>query len=305
MVRERHHRGMTAAAGLASLALAAGLAGCGGSSDADAGSSSSAPAGGSTAAAGAGGSSGVSVPADALLQPGTLTICSDISSPPLEFYTESNKPTGSDVDLGNAIAKKMGLTAAWANTSFNGIIPALQANRCDAIMSQLYIKPEREKVVDFVPYMYSGSTFLVKKANATSIKEASDLCGKKAAAETGTTVVEYLQEQSKKCESAGRPKIDIRQFEKDPAALQQLKIGLVDAYGTTVETAAYDSKQNAGQFATAGKPFNRIKVGIATRKDSGPLHDALGQALRQVHQDGHYDTIMKKWGLTADALPLG
>lgn len=304
MVRQIRHRGLTAAAGLATLALATATTSCGGSSTADATSSSSASAAQPTANAPQGAPSGISVPDGSLIQPGKLTICSDISSPPLEFYTESNEPTGSDVDLGNAIAQKLGMTADWANTSFNGIIPALQAKRCDAIMSQLYIKPEREKVVNFVPYMYSGSTFLVKKSSETSINSASDLCGKKAAAETGTTVVQYLQEQSKKCETAGKPSIDIRQFEKDPAALQQLKIGLVDAYGTTVETAAYDIEQNSGQFAMAGKPFNRIKVGIATRKDSGPLHSVLDQALRQVHQDGQYAKIMKKWGLTADALPL-
>ncbi|WP_222432061.1 ABC transporter substrate-binding protein [Leekyejoonella antrihumi] len=233
-----------------------------------------------------------------------MTVCSDISSPPLEFYTSSNVPTGSDVDLGDAMAAKMGLTAVWANTAFNGIIPALQAKRCDVIMSQLYIKPAREKVVDFVPYMYSGSTFIVKKTGGLTLTKPSDLCRKKAAAETGTTVVGFLTTQSAACQKAGKAAIDIRQFSTDPAALQQLKIGLVDAYGTTVETAAYDIKQNAGQFVMAGKPFNRIKVGAATTKNNTALHDALTKALSAIHRDGQYQKVMTKWGLTSDILPL-
>lgn len=284
----------------ATSALTVSLTGCGGSST---GGKTSTAAGSSASAPGGSSSSSISVPSSALIAQGKLTVCSDISSPPLEFCTSSNVPTGSDVDLGNAMAAKMGLTVTWANTAFNGIIPALQAKRCDVIMSQLYIKPAREKVVAFVPYMYSGSTFIVKQSGGLKLTSPSELCGKKAAAETGTTVVDYLNKQSADCQKAGKSAIDIRQFSTDPAALQQLKIGLVDAYGTTVETAAYDIKQNAGQFVMAGKPFNRIKVGAATRKNDTALHDALSKALSAIHTDGQYNKIMTKWGLAADALP--
>lgn len=250
----------------------------------------------------ANGNASTKVPDSALISSGNLTFCSDLSSPPLEFYDANNNPTGSDVELGDALAAKLGLTPVWSNTSFDGIIPALQAQRCDVIMSQLYIKPERQRIVDFVPYMYSGSTFLVKKSGGASLSSAADLCGKKAAAETGTTVVDFLQQQSAKCQQAGKPKIDLRQFTQDPAALQQLKIGLVDAYGTTVESAAYIIKQNPGQFAMAGQPFNKIKVGAATRKGNTALHDALAKALVQVRKDGQYKQILDKWGLGADSL---
>src|SRR5699024_2406521 len=189
-------------------------------------------------------------------------------------------------------AKEMGLTVKWANTSFNGIIPALRAKRCDVIMSQLYIKPSREEVVDFVPYMYSGSTFIVRKEDSRSIKSASDLCGMKAAAETGTTGLLFSKKHSEECKKDGQPPIDIRMFDKDAAALQQLKLGMVKAYGTTVETAAYDIKNSRADFVTVGKPFNRIKVGAATRKNSTDIHNALVHALIAIHKNGQYKKIM-------------
>jgi len=192
-----------------------------------------------------------------------------------------------------------GVRANWANTSFNGIIPALQGKQCDAIISQLYIKPEREKVVDFVPYMYATNTLMVANGNI-DIKTADDLCGKKAAAQTGSTIVQYFTDQSAKCASAGKPNIDIRQFTKDSDALQQLRLGLVTSYGTTLETAAYVMKQQPGTFRLAGKPFNRIKVGAATRKDDASLHQALAEALVTVQKSGKYDQILKKWNLTGD-----
>ncbi|MEU5266640.1 ABC transporter substrate-binding protein [Amycolatopsis sp. NPDC021455] len=264
-------------------AVAVTLAGCG-----------SAPAADAPPPPGA-----VKVPAGALAQDGQLTYCSDISAPPLTFYDAAQKPVGVEIELGDAIAAQLGARSRWANTSFNGIIPALQGKQCDAIISQLYIKPEREKVVDFVPYMYASNTLMVGSGN-TDIATAADLCGKKAAVQTGTTVVQYFTDQSTKCAAAGRPNLDIRQFTKDSDALQQLRLGLVDAYGTTLETAAYVQTQQPGAFKVVGEPFNHVKVGIATRKDSPGLHDALAQAFAAIQKNGTYTAVLTKWKLTGD-----
>jgi polar amino acid transport system substrate-binding protein len=241
----------------------------------------------------------VKVPEGALVQDGQITYCSDISAPPLTFYDAAQTPVGAEIELGNALAAELGVRANWANTSFNGIIPALQAGQCDAIMSQLYIKPEREVVVDFVPYMYASNTLVVASGNP-AINGVDDLCGTKAAGQTGTTVIGYLTDQSAKCTAAGRPAVDIRQFTKDSDALQQLRLGLVDCYGTTLETAAYVMTQQPGTFRLAGEPFNRIKVGIATGKGEQALHGALTEALAAVQKNGTYNTILAKWNLTGD-----
>jgi polar amino acid transport system substrate-binding protein len=232
-----------------------------------------------------------------LLKDGEISFCSDMTAPPLEFLDASQKPVGAEVELGTALAHSMGVEARWANTAFNGIIPALQAKQCDAILTQLYIKPEREKVVDFVPYLYSSNTVLVQDGSGISGIDA--LCGKKAAAQTGTTAADYFKEASAKCSG---DKIDIRLFSKDTDALQQLKLGLVDAYGTTLESAAYVIKQQPGKFEMAGEPFGKITCGIATRKDAKGVHDAIAAALKDIQQDGTYDKILAEWNLTGDAL---
>jgi polar amino acid transport system substrate-binding protein len=245
----------------------------------------------------------VTVPDGALVQDGQITYCSDISAPPLTFYDAAQTPVGAEIELGNALAAELGVRANWANTSFNGIIPALQARQCDAIISQLYIKPEREVVVDFVPYMYASNTLVVASGN-TAINGVDDLCGTKAAGQTGTTIIGYLTDQSAKCTAAGRPAVDIRQFTKDSDALQQLRLGLVDCYGTTLETAAYVLSQQPDTFRLAGEPFNRIKVGIAIRKGEQALHGALTEALAAVQKNGAYNAILAKWNLTGDDISL-
>ena len=273
---------------LIAVAASASLAGC---------SAVSGGGGGGTSPAAA----AVKIPSTMLDTAGQITYCADISAPPLTFYDASQKPTGAEIELGDALAAEFGVRASWVNVSFNGIIPALQAKQCDAIISQLYIKPARQAVVDFVPYMYASNTFMVAGQNQ-AIQSADDLCGKKVAGETGTTVIQYLTDQSAKCETAGKAKIDIRQFTRDSDALQQLRLGLVDSYATTLETAAYVLKQQPNTFRLVGEPFNRIQVGIATRKDDSALHDALAQALAEIKKNGTYDAILKKWNLTGDDL---
>jgi polar amino acid transport system substrate-binding protein len=130
------------------------------------------------------------------------------------------------------------------------------------------------------------------------------LCGKKVAAQTGTTIAEYLKETDAKCTGAGKSAIDTRLFTKDSDAVQQLRLRLVDAYGTTLEGAAYLMKQQPGIFAMAGEPFGLIKCGIATRKDNADLSAALKAALIAIQADGTYDAILKNWNLTGDALKV-
>jgi len=279
-------RAVLMCAGIGVVAVVA--AGCGTSSN---GSSATARTSGA-----------IKVPAGALGQAGTIRYCSDISSPPLEFYTSAQQPTGSDVGLGNAIAAELGVKPVWVNTAFAGIIPALQAGHCDAILSQLFDKPARRAVVNFVDYMNSSEAMLVRQGNPKHISGISGLCGLTVAAETGTTVTDYLAQQSTTCVAHGMRPISVQTFLRDSDALDQLALGHVDAYGTTVETASYDMSKNSGMFQFAGQPFGQILTGIASVKSNAALHRVIAQAFAMLQKNGTYEKIMTKWGLKLDML---
>jgi polar amino acid transport system substrate-binding protein len=285
-------RRLAPAVAVAAAAMLA--AGCGGS---DSGGASSGGSNGNGAAKAA-----AKVPDSALVQPGQLQFCSDISTPPLESYGPGHKPQGSDIDVGTEIAKRLGLNVVWKNTAFAGIIPALQAHNCDAVLSQLFDKPERRKVVDFVDYMRSGQALLVPKGNPQGVHGLADLCGKKVASETGTTIADLLRAQSKQCTAAGKPAITIRLFLRDSDALQQLGLKQVDVYGTTTETVSFVTSKQPDQFEVAGKPFGEILCGIATDKGNAPLHDAIAKAFAAMQADGTYHNILAKWKLGLDEL---
>ncbi len=233
---------------------------------------------------------------------GKITYCAEFGNPPLGFYDEQQVLQGVDVEIGTEIAKRMGVKAEWAEVAFSAIIPSLQAKQCDAILSQLFNKPQRREVVDFVNYMYSSQSLLVPKGNPKNVKSLEDLSGLKVAVSNGTTIQSLVDEQNTKFKAAGKPEANVVVFPKDADARQALQIGQVDVYGTTLETAAFFLK-NAGQvFDIGGRPFNKIETGIAIRKNEAELYDAINTAFNAMKADGTYMQILKKWGLEGDTI---
>jgi polar amino acid transport system substrate-binding protein len=241
-------------------------------------------------------------PPAAIASAGKIVFCSDISGPPLGYFDENNKPIGSDIEIGMEIARRMGVEAQFSNTPFDGIIPALQAKHCDAILSQLFDKPKRREVVDFVDYMYSSEALLVHKGNPRNIHSLDDLSGVKIAVENGTTIQSLIDEQNKKFAAAGKPPANIVVYPKDSDALQALQIGQVDVYGTTLESAAYFMQKASNVFDVGGDPFAKILTGIAVRKGDGELQAAIQKAFDGMRADGTYMKILTKWHLEGDTL---
>jgi polar amino acid transport system substrate-binding protein len=234
----------------------------------------------------------------AILQAGTLKICApNDGTPPNVYHDETGALVGSEVDLGKAIAAKLGLKSDFVQSAFAAVIPTLQAKQCDVIMAQLYIKPEREKVVDFVPYVYSGTGIAVSKAHPADITGMNDtLCGKKVMVAVGTTAEALSLEQSDKCTAAGKPGVDINRNNHADVSLQQVQNGQVDAYLDTAETLGYYATKTGAQIQMAGDPFGTIKIGAATLKGNTELHNAIQQALNELVSDGTYSKILDQWG---------
>ena len=231
---------------------------------------------------------------------GTLRFCSDITYPPEEFYV-GTKPAGSDIDIGNEVAKRTGKTAKFDNTGFDGIIAALLAKKCDAIISGMNDTPERRKQVDFVDYIKVGQSLMVKSGNPKHITGLASLSGKTVSVEVGTTNKTFLDAQSKKLTAAGKAAIKVQAFPKDTDAAAALKTGRVDAYfGDAPVVAYYVSRDKS--FAFAGTPVNPIPVGIAVRKSDTSLKSGIQKAINGMYADGTMKRILAKWKMSATAL---
>lgn len=96
----------------------------------------------------------------------TLEIGVEALYPPFESKAPDGTLVGFDIELGEAVCAKMNVTCEWVETSFDGLIPALNARKFDFINSAMDITAARQKVIDFTQPIYVvPSQLLVKKGS--------------------------------------------------------------------------------------------------------------------------------------------
>jgi polar amino acid transport system substrate-binding protein len=262
----------------------------------------------------------VSVDPSVLAQKGRLLICSDIPYPPMEFFDANGNPTGSDIDLGTEIAKRLGLQAQIVNSVFDTIFAAVTSGKCDIILSDTNITADRQKQVSMIEYFQAGQSMLVAKGNPQNINATTDMCGQSVAVESGTTEVDYLQGTGDykgnglpaDCTKAGKKNPTVVIAQKDSDALQQLQAGKVVAYFTDSPVAGYYVTQHADQFQLTGQVVEPAAVGIGipcgasdcTSAPLSPLGQAVQTALKSMVTDGTYTKILTKYNLQSGAVTL-
>jgi len=244
-------------------------------------------------------------PPNDLLTPGTLTVGSDTTYPPQEYIdTSTGKAIGFDVDLITAIAQRMGLQAKIVTTKFSTIVDDEIAKRFDVVISALFITPERQKKVDFVPYFKAGESLLVQAGNPLNIKSLSDLCGRNAGVQTGTAEQDELKTASDACVKAKKPAINITVLQDQTAVVQLLANHRVVATYQDTPVTDYYNKLNPGQFSVGGVVVSFTTEGIVVRKGDTSMYNAIQTAFNQLKANGTYHSIITKWGLSSGELAL-
>jgi polar amino acid transport system substrate-binding protein len=239
----------------------------------------------------------ISVPSR-IREAGKLVFCTELAFPPWEMLdAQTQQPTGFDIDFAAAVAKQMGLKSEHKNIAFDGLIPALQAGQCDAIISGLYDKPARREVVDFVHYAFTGNSIFVKANSDIKLSAFDDLSGKKVSVGVGTGPEADLKAANERLKAAGKAEIQIVSMPSTADAIQQLTAGLVEAYAGSTDQGGYFDKQQPGQIRLASPQVSALPVGIATLHKDKDLHTAFAAAVAEVRKSGEYEALLKKWGL--------
>jgi len=265
--------------------------------------SAKAPPGGSASPSGAASQTpGLITPPQTLVKPGTLTFLSDMSYPPQESVDPGSKqPVGSDIEIANAIAGRMGLAASFQQADLSQLIPGLLAKKGDAVISALAISPELSRQVALVGYFQSGQSIMVRKGNPASITMLSDLCGKNVAVQVTTAEESTLdQANGDVCKTTH---INIRVYPTNTDAVIQLRQGKVDAAMDDSPVAANFVAQSPDTIELAGSPLRTGPEGIAVDPKNGDMLKAMQQAMLAIYQDGTYHRILVKWNLVDGEIP--
>ncbi|MCX4161601.1 MULTISPECIES: ABC transporter substrate-binding protein [Paraburkholderia] len=241
---------------------------------------------------------------DAIAKSKTIKVAVNSIYPPMEYKDpDSGELTGFDIDLGNAIAKELGVKLEWQESAFEQLLPSLTTGRVDMILSGMSDLPKRRDSVDFLDYVNSGAQFYILASRAGEIRSATDLCGKSVGTSRSTSFpADTADWSAQHCVAAGKPAITVVGTEDTSSARMQLKQTRIAAGVQGSETLPYAMKLEPNTYKPIGEPFATSPEGIAFAKSNPKLRDAVLAALNRLVANGTYRTIVAKWGLQSSAV---
>ncbi len=209
-----------------------------------------------------------------LIQDGVLTVGTDTPFPPFEIGQPPNI-SGYDIEVMNAVAEQLGLTAEYTDTSFDTIFRDVASGQFDIAAAASTITPGRQKTVDFSdPYYEAQQALLVTEGS--EIATTADLAGVIVGAQDGTTGETYANDETDAAE--------VRGFPEGPDAVAALISGQVEAVIIDQPVAA-DAVEKQGGVEIAEEIATNELYGFAIAKGA-PLVEAVNGALQTIRDDG-------------------
>jgi lysine/arginine/ornithine transport system substrate-binding protein len=220
----------------------------------------------------------------------------EASYAPFESKTPSGELTGFDIDIGRAVCAKLKVKCVWVENAFDGLIPALQARKFDAINSDMTITDKRRMAIDFTDPIYTIPNQLIAKKGSAILPGVDGLKGKHVGVLQGSIQETYAKA---KWAPAG---IDVQSYQAQDQIYADLASGRLDAAFQDAEAASkgfLKQPQGAG-FAFAGPAVSDDKllgsgVGFGVRKNDKALKDALNRALKELKDDGSIERMAAKY----------
>ncbi|GGV11989.1 putative amino acid ABC transporter, substrate-binding protein [Streptomyces litmocidini] len=243
----------------------------------------------------------------AVRERGTLVLgVSAKSNPPLAFRaTDDTTLIGVEVDLATLVADTLGLKPEFDPVSWENLFVGLDSGKYDGVFSNVTVTEERKDKYDFATYRLDDLAFEAKKGSGWTVRGPEDVAGKRIAVGSGTNQEKILVDWSRQNEKAGRKGVDIKYYDNTTDYYLALQSGRIDGYLGPNPTVAYHvasagQTEAVGKFSGAGAGLQG-KIAATTKKDSG-LVAAYAAAIDHIVENGTYAQVLKRWGLSDEAV---
>ncbi len=214
-----------------------------------------------------------------------LYVGTNAEFPPYE-YRENGKLAGFDIELMELIADKVGFEVVWKDLAFDGLIPALQTKKIDAIISGMAQTETRQKAVDFSnPYLFFDYGHSVISHKDSTLKSKDELKGKIVGVQLGSMQEEFAKDLGAR----------VKLFSSFTGAVMEVQNNRIDAVIVSEEVGL-------GYLASTKniKLVDKIQdkypgASIAFRKGDPKFVAQVNQALEELKTSDEYAKIAKKY----------
>jgi len=202
---------------------------------------------------------------------------------------------GFEVDVAQALCARMGMQCAPVILEFDGLIPALQSRKIDAIMASMSITPERQQVIAFSePYYFSPVRLVMRDARADV--SPAGLKGKRIGVERGTIHERFLAERFKGSQ--------VLRYATQDQVFLDLKSGRLDAtlVDAVIAQFGFLNHPDGRAFSFVGPDFGKDQgyygkgIGVGLRKaDAATLGQRIDGALATLRSSGSLKTLNDRY----------
>ncbi|MBQ9155962.1 MAG: transporter substrate-binding domain-containing protein [Eubacterium sp.] len=220
---------------------------------------------------------------------GTLRVAIELAYPPFDFKDEAGEPTGVDVDLIKDFGAAYGYDVEISDTSWDGLIPALQTGKTDAVISAMSITEERDELVDFSDaYALAKIAILASSGSKAETDEDFNSPDITIAVKSGTVGHIYAQDYF--------PEANLTVLNDESACINEVLQGKADGfiYDELTCTNYHDDNPDKtkcislSQAETGG-------WGIAVQEGNKELVDELNAFIRDYYESGKLDELGEKY----------
>lgn len=252
-----------AVAAAAALLLAVGLAGCSGG--------------------------GASTESDGGSADKTLTVAMELAYPPFETRDEAGDAYGISPAFMQRFADEYGYDLVIENTAFDGLIPALQTDKADAVMSSITITDEREAEVDFTdPYAVAQLAILANAQSGIGSIDDLNQPGKTVAVKTGSTGDVYATKNLTNAQ--------IVRLADESACVTEVVQGRADGFLYDQLTIYRNNQANPDTTEAVFIPFQDPEYwGVAVADGNDELRAQFNEFIAQCKQDGTFEELTQEF----------
>ena len=214
--------------------------------------------------------------------------------PPFNSLTADGQLIGFDIDIAKALCEEMKVECEFVTQDWDGMIPALQAGKFDAVIASMSITEERKEKVDFTNKYYNTPPAIAVPKDS-DIAEATDaaLSGKMLGAQSSTTHSNYAE--------AKLPSAELKLYPTTDEYKLDLESGRIDAVIDDVVVLSEWVDSDAGACCkilgtlTPDPEINGPGAGIALRKGEDELRESFNKAIAALRENGKYKEINDKY----------
>ncbi len=229
---------------------------------------------------------------DEVMKRGVVRIGSGNATPPMNYIDAKGEWTGFDVDLGSAIAEKLGVKVERVLVDNKTRIAFLANRSIDISLANISQTRSREEQMDYAepPYFWTGKIFYAKKGKIKSIK---DLGGMKIGVDQGSNAfIAAPQEIAKFTDK----KPEMLSFQNSAEGFLALKQGKIDAYSQDAQIMAAVAGSLGEEYeAVGGAIWSPGLYGIGVPENESDWRDKISFILQDMLKDGSYEKIYQKW----------